>query len=165
MVGFWDMTTTPHAEVLDLGLPWDGGAPLPQLITDGSTAVVLCYGQLASQDEERHVIRIAFEGCASVRMGHPNDEVLHGHPLWGHGLELYEAHLIHDSPFLAEHRRINAQHAQHSDAHWDELHHYLLVFHDEVVEVLAEGISATRVAGDLGAAVAQAATEFASRTE
>ena len=71
-------------------------------------------------------------------MGHPNDEVLHGHSLWGKGLTFYEAHIVHDSPWLEEHRQMNAVHDYHSDATWERLHHRFVAFHDEVVEALAK---------------------------
>ncbi len=150
-----------RAEVLDLGLKWDAGAPMPMLIAGARRAVVLCYESLATGEEE-HVIEISFEGCSNVQMGHPNDEVLHGHPLWGRGLSLYEAHVVHNSPWLEEHRRINSVHDYHSDATWERLHHYLLAFHDEVVEALASDISARRVSGDMVAESLRAAAELAA---
>jgi hypothetical protein len=156
------MTSPPRIEVLDLGVNWDGGAPMPQLLIGSHTAVILCYEQLASLEDEDHVIKIKFDDCLSVRMGHPNDEVLHAHPYWDLGLQGYEAHLVHDSPLIREHRRINAHHEWHSDSEWDQLNHYFLVFHDEVVEAVAKGIGATRVPGDLATELAQVAAELVS---
>lgn len=150
-----------RAEVLDLGLKWDAGAPLPMLISGARSTVVLCYESLATGDGE-YLIEIRFEGCSNVRMGHPNDEVLHGHPLWGRGLSFYEAHVVHDSPWLEEHRRINSVHDYHSDATWERLNHYFLAFPDEVVEALARDISARRVSGDMAAESLRVAAEVAA---
>ncbi|UFN43301.1 hypothetical protein [Nocardioides okcheonensis] len=150
-----------QVEVLDLGLKWDAGAPLPMLVAGARSAIVLCYESLATGEGE-HVIEIRFEGCSNIRMGHPNDEVLHGHPFWGRGLSFYEAHVVHDSPWLEEHRRINSVHDYHSDATWDRLNHYFLAFHDEVVEALARDISARRVSGDMAAESARVAAEVAA---
>lgn len=36
-------SSAPSVEVLDLGLKWDGGAPMPQLLMNHRRAVVLCY--------------------------------------------------------------------------------------------------------------------------
>ena len=92
---------------------------------------------------------IEFDGQVSVRFGHPNDEVLSGHPLYGRGLEPYAAHEVHNSALLAEHVRINSVHPSHDAASWAEVRHYFLVFHDDIVEVLAEGISAQRATGTM----------------
>jgi hypothetical protein len=47
--------------------------------------------------EERQFAIVELRGCASIRFGHPNDEVFHGHPLFGAGLKHYAAHEIFDS--------------------------------------------------------------------
>lgn len=81
----------------------------------------------------------------------------------GEGLSFYEAHVVHDSPWLEEHRRMNTVHDYHSDATWERLHHYFLAFHDEVVEALARGISARRVSGDMSAEALRVAAEVAAQ--
>ena len=152
------MTGTPQLEVIDLdGLKWDIGAPMPVLLAGRQDAVVLCYEGSTSGAEELSVMEIRFEMYTSVRMGHPNDEVIEGHPLWACGMEPYEAHKVHNSPLLAEHRRINSVHPQHKDERWADKSHYFLAFHDEVVEALADRISARRLEGTMAAELARAA--------
>lgn len=156
------MTVTPRPELVDLGgLKWDAGAPMPKLLVGSHDAVVLCYESLSTGSDE-YVMEIRFEGCFSARMGVPNEEVLHGHPLWEHGLRHYEAHIVHNSHLLEHHRRINSVHDYHRDEVWDALNHYFLVFHDEVVEVLARGISARRLDGDMATELAKVAAELAA---
>lgn len=150
-----------RAEVVDLGVKWSGGAPMPLLLTAMDVALLLCYEALADAENE-HVMEVRFDGCLSARMGHPNDEVLSGHPLWGKGLKFYEAHLIHDSALIAEHRRLNSVHPYHRDEVFDRLNHYLLVFKDEVVEVLAQHVSARRVDGDMATEAKRAASDVAA---
>lgn len=141
-------------------MTWDTGAPLPRLLVGSRHAVVLCYANVSS-DSSGFVMEIRFDGCLSARIGHPNDEVLHGHPLWDFGLVPYEAHIVHNSPLHAEHRRINSAHEHHRDEAWADLNHYLLVFHDDIVEVLAQGISARRLDGDMPTELMRAAAELA----
>lgn len=156
------MTSAPHVDVVDLGeLKWDGGTPMPKLLVGGQHAVVLCYESLATGFDE-YVMEVRFDGCVSARMGDPNEEVLHGHPLWEHGLRHYEAHVVHNSQLLREYRRINSVHDYHRDEVWDALNHYFLVFHDEVVEVLARSMSARRLDGDMATELAKAAAELAA---
>ncbi|MEJ2579686.1 MAG: hypothetical protein P8Z68_11440 [Kineosporiaceae bacterium] len=92
---------------------------------------------------------IEFDGQVSVRFGHPNDEALSGHPLNGRGLEPYAAHEVHNSALLAEHARINSIHPHHDPARWAKVRHYFLAFRDDVVEVLAEGVSAGTARGTM----------------
>jgi hypothetical protein len=73
----------------------------------------------------------------AIRFGTPNDEVLHGHPLHGKGLEPYAAHLIANSAWLAELQRINSVHPYYDPARWLSYEHYLLTFHDDTFECIA----------------------------
>ncbi len=139
-----------YAEVIDLGVQWDAGAPLPHLVAGGLRAAIICRSALhdptwdgtwttmvsPSDTGESDLIRIDISGYASVRIGSPNDEALHGHPLHGRGLVAYEAHEVHNSAWLEEHIRVNSVHPAHRDAPWRGLRHILLAFHDEMVEVL-----------------------------
>jgi len=95
-----------------------------------------------SDTGDADLIRIDISGYASVRMGSPNDDALHGHPLHGRGLVPYEAHEVHNSAWLEEHIRVNSAHPAHRDASWRQQRHILLAFHDEMVEVLCREISA-----------------------
>ncbi|HXY32774.1 MAG TPA: hypothetical protein VEI07_01020 [Planctomycetaceae bacterium] len=56
-------------------------------VTDGT--LVLAFS-LPSCDDSA-VIR--FDGVLTWSYGYPNDEGLGSHPLWGHGIELYEFHV------------------------------------------------------------------------
>lgn len=92
---------------------------------------------------------IEFWRCASVRLGAPNDEALHGHPLNAKGLQFYAPHEVHNSQWLEEHIGINSVHSKHSDGPWRELHRYFLAFHDEMFEALAASIETRLVHGTL----------------
>lgn len=160
----------PYATVLDLGFRWDAGAPEPHIVCSDGRAVLICYvGEpdaawdgtsvtvtSPADAQESLFAVIEFEGCSSVRFGHPNDEVMAGHPLHGRGLEPYAAHEVHNSALLAEHARINSVHPRHSAARWAAVRHYFLAFHDDVVEVLADGIRARTVRGTMRGLLADA---------
>ena len=112
------MKHRPRAEVIDVGLKWDAGGPCPS--SSGAPGAQSCSAMnrlLRARGSTSYEIR--FKDCASVRMGHPN-------------------HIVHDSPWLEEHRQMNAVHDYHSDATWERLHHRFVAFHDEVVEALAK---------------------------
>lgn len=150
-----------YAEVVDLGLRWDTGAPLPHVVSNGIRAFVVCHlgdsdpnwdgasvTVVSPTDEHESAFAILdLWGLRSIRFGMPNDEALEGHPLWGSGLRAYEAHRVINSAWLEEHIRWNSVHSSHSDATWRELDHYLLAFHDDMIEALALGIEATPARG------------------
>jgi hypothetical protein len=153
----------PYATVLDLGLRWGAGAPEPHLVCSHARAILICYVgdpdpawdgtsvtvvSPADTHESTFAV-IEFDRHVTVRFGHPNDEVLSGHPLWGRGLQPYAAHEVHNSPLLAEHVRINSVHPYHDDAGWAPVRHYFLAFHDDVVDILARDISARTTRGTM----------------
>jgi hypothetical protein len=53
---------------------------------------------------------VEFERCICAKMGDPNEEVLHGHPLYGKGLAGYEAMAVENSTWLKALEKINAVH-------------------------------------------------------
>jgi len=74
---------------------------------------------------------VAFHGVSSWSYGGPNDEGLHTHPQWGHGLEFYAFHEVTPVP-------------QHGERHW------IATFHDGTFDVVATGapeVCGSRVEG------------------
>jgi hypothetical protein len=150
-----------YAVVIDVGPRWDIGAPQPHLVSNGSRAFVLCHAHepdpewdgtytrmVSSADEHASpFVIIEINGCAEIRFGGPNDEAMHGHPLYGRGLAGYNAHEIMNSAWIDEAIRVNSVHPHHSDAAYRRLHHYALQFHDEMLEALASGIESRLVRG------------------
>lgn len=141
----------PWAERIELPA-WDVGAPLPHVISNGTRADLICFAAdpapwdgtsarsvSAADVDSRPLLQFTFYSCASIKFGGPNDEGLDGHPLAGRGLAPYEAHIVHNSPWLAEEDRIDAGHpSSHPGRLSHDLNHYLLAFHDEIFEALAE---------------------------
>ena len=150
-----------YARVIDLGPRWDAGAPLPHLITNRSRAFIACLAsqrdpswdgtwvRMVSPADEAPSLFVVLElrGCAEVRFGGPNDEARHGHPLHGKGLAGYRAHEVVNSAWIEEAIKVNSVHPHHSDAPFRQLHHYVLLFHDEMLEALARGIESRLVEG------------------
>ena len=163
----------PNAEVIDLGVQWDGGAPLPHVVSDGSRAILICRasdtspgwdqlvtrGVSASDASAFPLIRFSFRGCRSIRFGSPGDEVLSGHPLWGSGLEFYEAHIVRNSAWAKEIEAIRSVHSGYRGP--TETTHYLFAFHDETFEALADDVTVEAFEGSLNSALADAARSIA----
>lgn len=151
-----------YAQVIDIGPRWDTGAPLPHLISNGSRAFVVCladqpdphwdgtYVTVVSPDDTHPSLFAVIElwGYAEVRVGGPNDEAIAGHPLHGKGLAGYRAHEVVNSAWIEDAIRVNSVHPHHSDAPFRQLHHVLL-FHDEMLEALADGIETRLTQGTM----------------
>lgn len=74
------------------------------------------------------------------RSGFPNDEALEGHPLWALGLKFYRLHEVRTSEWLEEMRTIERKHPAAADVPFPAARHFLLTFHDSMLEALASGV-------------------------
>jgi hypothetical protein len=142
-----------QARSFDPGVRIDTGAPLPHVFSSGSRNVVLFHSGLEpnpawdgktvtvidpQDDDERHFAWMRFDGVMACLFGPPNDEALHGHPLWGHGLEFYSFHTVTDSGWVANLQDRNRVHPCHREEAWKALTHFIITFHDETLEVIAK---------------------------
>ena len=96
--------------------------------------------RLIDQVGEDEDITAEFVGCTSITAGFPNDEVLHGHRLWGKGLTFYAVHEVLNSSWLAELRAIEAVHPMSRPLPFDNARHFVLTFHDSTVEAIARDL-------------------------
>jgi hypothetical protein len=92
------------------------------------------------EETEESLALAEFKESVAVKLGPPNDEVLHGHPLDGRGLAGYGCYVVENSRWLAELIEINRVHEQFDPEWWEDKRHFLLVFHDETVEAVAREI-------------------------
>jgi hypothetical protein len=96
------------AEPLDLGVRWDTGAPLPQLVSICHKAVLICraavddpnwdgtYATVVSPNDQApgDLLEFEFSRCHAVKFGGPNGEALNGHPLYGREPAAWHAHAL-----------------------------------------------------------------------
>ena len=102
----------------------------------------------AGSDPSLFVV-IEMRGCSEIRFGGPNDEAMSGHPLYGKWLDGYQAHEVFNSRWIEEAIKVNSVHPRHCDAPFRRLHHYALLFHDEMLEALALDIESRLVNGTM----------------
>ena len=148
-----EATSEEHALPLDFPVEWDTGAPLPHLLVNDHRALLIFLVKTIDpnwdgtyvtvkdpgSDQLESLALVEFRHCLSARLGGPNDEVLHGHPL--KGLEPYTAQLVRNSRWLAELERINSVHEQYRPADWQKYNHYVFWFHDSTFECIAESFA------------------------
>lgn len=138
----------PYAEPIAWAPRWcTGGGAFPRVVTN-SQYVVLAYEvethdglPLDENDDIGPTAVVTFTGWPnSVRVGAPNNEVLTAHALHS-TLSLGSAHIVRNSPWLSELRRMNADHPCYDPEHWDTVQHFVLLFHDAMFECVATGYS------------------------
>jgi hypothetical protein len=129
-----------YVDIIDFPVKWDIGAPKPYLIANGLHTLLVFYLQddNLENDGVESVALVQFYGCVSVKLGTPNDEVFYGHPLHGKGLEPYTAQIVRNSKWIKELEAINKVHPNYDQGLWRSLNHYILWFHDETFECVAE---------------------------
>lgn len=134
---------------------WDTGAPMPHVISSGYKTYLIyyvnepdpnwdgTYVNVINPSSEETVLMalVQFTSCYSYRFGGANEDVLHGHALWGKGLEHYKAHIVANSLWIKEEMRVNRVHEYFNEDRWMKKKHYLLTFHDELFECIAEGFN------------------------
>jgi hypothetical protein len=142
-----------YADRLDLGVRIDIGAPTPRVISDTWNTLVVFYlgepdpnwdGTYATlvdpgDPSPAAVGLIHFTGAYLTKFGGLNDEAIHGHPLYGRGLEAYRAHVVHNSTWIDEAEKANSVHPDHRPGWHDQYTHFVISFHDEMFECIANG--------------------------
>jgi hypothetical protein len=129
-----------YAETIDFPVKWDAGAPMPHLLTNGYRTFLLFYlpNDYSEDGRTESVALVQFHRCMSSKLGDPNEEVFHGHPLNGKGLEPYTAQIVRNSRWIKELESINKVHSQYNQELWRSLNHYILWFHDDTFECIAK---------------------------
>ena len=138
----------PYAQRVDLGVKWDADTPRPVLLSGLRTFVAFYLSvhdpviggtnPRARGPQADHGIGVVeFKKVTSIKVGSPSDEALRGHPLWGSGLEFYGAHEVKNSPWITELMEVDRAHERFDGSQWSGRHHFMLTFHDETLECVA----------------------------
>ncbi|MDQ1689760.1 MAG: hypothetical protein QOK42_2735 [Frankiaceae bacterium] len=149
-----------YAVTVDGGPLWDVGAPLPHLIANGASVYIVCRaddsdpgwdgtyvtGVSSGDTYPTALLVIEPKQCIEVRMGGPSDTAFDDHPLASKGLVRYQLNEVLNSEWI-EH--VIRAHPSHADEIRSNVHHYVLPFHDDMVELLAVSIDTTVVKGTL----------------
>ena len=139
-------------KTIDWTPKWCGGDPMTQVFSNGQK-VYLIY-KVADWDkdsiqkintlgsvvnnQELHVL-VEFNG-STFKFGIANDEVFSGLPLYKNGLNEW-AHIIENSKWIEELKSIHKVHPNYNPFRWMKLNHYILLFKDQILEVIAKEYS------------------------
>lgn len=132
---------------LDWKPKWDGGDPMPHVFSNGQKTFLIY--RVAESDEksiekfeklehdggdERFLALIEFGG-GTFRFGIANDEVWQGLSYYEQGIE--HGQIIENSKWLEELKSIHMIYPNYDENRWADLKHYVLLFKDEMLEVIA----------------------------
>lgn len=145
-----DGPTDEYARVIEWTPQWDTGAPMPQVFSNGHKTFLIylisepdpdwdgSYVTMIdnTSDNQYPLALVEFDGGTS-RFGIANDEVFGGLPLADKGLNWYCAHIIENSTWIKELKRIHKVHPYYNKDRWIDRKHFTLLFHDELFEVIA----------------------------
>lgn len=132
------------AKVVEVpGLAWDVGAPEPVVVSSERRTLFAFYLSDLVVDDGFEVQVAEFTNCLAVRFGFPNDEALHGHPLWDSGIDYYALHEVYDSEWVELLRAIERQHPHSPDLPFEAAKHYLLTFKESTLEAIATAVLPT----------------------
>jgi hypothetical protein len=157
-----------HAVPIAFPLRWSTGAPLPHLLRSDRRTLLLfvledvdpgwdgSFPRIVGPMTERDIAVVEFDQCVSAKLGMPNDEAFHGHPLAGRGLRVYGAFEVVNSAWTAELAAINAVHSKDDSATWSGQTHFILGFHDSTFECVARGFRVETRRGSIADALVEA---------
>ncbi len=137
-----------YAETIEFPVHCSAGAPMPLLLASDFNKFLIFYTDIRNADDRAidPLAIVEFHRCMSVKFGDPNDEVLHGHSLYGKGLQPYSVQVLHNSRWLKELEAINSVHRQYDPDFWRSLNHYVFWFHDSTFECVAKSYEVQVVA-------------------
>ncbi len=119
------------------------GASVPMVIADESRVVLGYFDEAASENW----VMVRFDSVTHA-MGSPNEEVLHGHPLYTRGMDSYgTAYEVTNSPWIAALDRVNSVHEMYSPKASSRFRHIVFPSHDSLFECVCTGyrVEAARI--------------------
>lgn len=118
----------------------DYGAPSPLIIANDNHLLVAFLGDAGILEKEP-VICVNFSLPRKHRFGLPNDETIFGHSYYQLGLRAGGFYELENSDWIAELQKIARVHRYYDADRWTKLKHYILTFHDNMFECVAESFT------------------------
>lgn len=146
-----------YAEIIDWPLKWDTGAPMPQVFGNGHKTFLIymvnepdpkwdgtSISVIDNSSENEYPLAIVEFDGGTFRFGIANEDVFGGLSVAEKGMDWYEAHTIQNSMWIKELKTIHKIHPYYQESSWSDRKHYMLLFHDEMFEVIAKGYKVER---------------------
>jgi hypothetical protein len=122
-------------------------APMPMVFGSGQKLFVIFFAFTEDREEENIYI-IQFNDPSIYKFGTPNDEVLNGHPYYKFGLKWYSFSEVINSEWIEQIKKMNRVHSNFKEENWKTSRHFIIPFHDETFECIAESFEIGKEIGD-----------------
>lgn len=125
----------------------DYGAPSPTILSNDSELFIAFYADKESDSSipvERNVvydtgiIALKFSGFLKYIFGSPGDETIHGHPYSKLGMKSCSFYELKNSDLIRSMQDIDRVNPYYSSEKWKPYKHYILTFHDNMFECVAQ---------------------------
>ena len=114
----------------------DYGAPSPTIISNDNKLFIIFYSAEAVRNDE--IVVVSFKFCTTYRFGSPSNETIQGHPYYALGLRSGGFYELKNSDLIKQLQSVASIHPNHNAARWQKCRHFILTFHDNMFECVAE---------------------------
>ena len=125
----------------------DSGAPSPMIISNDNELFLSFYANkepistVPRQRNIRYDVGICvmkFKKYVKFTFGFPGDETIRGHPYRKLGMKSYSFYELKKSDLIKSLQEIDKVHPRHNREKWKMYKHYILTFHDNMFECIAQ---------------------------
>jgi hypothetical protein len=125
----------------------DFGSPSPTILSNDNELFIAFYADkqsLSTIPQERNTIydtgifALKFKAFLKYTFGLPGDETILGHPYSKLGMKSYSFYELRNSDFIKSLQDIEKIHTNYNPEKWKMYKHYILTFHDNMFECIAQ---------------------------
>lgn len=125
----------------------DYGSPSPTILSNDSELYLTFYADRENAVEipqqrntvyDTGIVVIKFNMYLKYTFGLPGEETVHGHSYNSLGMESFSFYELRNSDFIKSLQEIEKVHPYYNSEKWNKYKHYILTFHDNMFECIAE---------------------------
>lgn len=127
----------------------DCGSPSPIIISNDNELIIAFYADKESSlslsiPTERNMVHdtgifaLKFKRYLKYKFGLPGNETIQWHPYTKLGMKSFSFYELKDSNFIRELEDIEKKHPYYNSQKWNLYKHYILTFHDNMFECIAQ---------------------------
>ncbi|MES1221433.1 MAG: hypothetical protein ABUT20_38385 [Bacteroidota bacterium] len=134
-------------EIKDL-FDMDFGSPSPTIISNDNELFIAFYAdkeststipQVRNTIYDTGIFALKFKMYLKYTFGLPGEETMQGHPYSKFGMKPYSFYELRKSDFIKSLQDIEKVHPAYNPEKWKMYKHYILTFHDNMFECIAQG--------------------------
>ncbi|MBD1432702.1 hypothetical protein H8B06_07700 [Sphingobacterium sp. DN00404] len=125
----------------------DFGSPSPTILSNDNELFIAFYADRQNSStipQERNIIHdtgifaLKFKVYLKYAFGLPGEETIQGHPYSKLGMKSYSFYELKNSELIKSLQDIEKVHPQYNPKKWEMYRHYILTFHDNMFECIAQ---------------------------